>query len=77
MNWRDHISVDPEILAGKPVVRGTRLGVDLLLELFAAGWTVEQVLTNYPVLTPDAVKAVFAYASSSGSSSRSIVISAS
>jgi uncharacterized protein (DUF433 family) len=62
MNWREHIAVDPAVLTGKPVVKGTRLGVDLILDLFAEGWTVDQVLENYPTLTPEALKAVFAYA---------------
>lgn len=62
MNWRDYIHADPAVLAGKPVVRGTRLGVEFLLELFAAGWTHDQVLESYPHLTPDALRAVFAFA---------------
>jgi uncharacterized protein (DUF433 family) len=62
MNWRDYIDSDSAVLAGKPVVRGTRLAVDFLLELFAAGWTTEQVLENYPQLTPEALRAVFAFA---------------
>ena len=61
-NWPDHITSDPQVLAGKPVVRGTRLAVDFILGLFASGWTQDQVLQNYPSLTPDALKAVFAYA---------------
>ncbi len=65
MNWRDHIASDPQVLAGKPVVRGTRLSVDFLLGLFAAGWTAEQVIKNYPSLTPDALRAVFAFAAES------------
>lgn len=56
--WGDHIASDPKILAGKPVVRGTRLSVDFLLGLFAAGWTQEQVLENYPQLTAEALRAV-------------------
>jgi len=62
MDWRRYIHSDPEILLGKPVVRGTRLSVDLILGLFAAGWTEEQVLENYPSLTPEALRAVFAFA---------------
>lgn len=62
MSWQTHITTDPEILAGKPVVRGTRLAVDFLLGLFAAGWSAEQVLASYPQLSPDALRAVFAYA---------------
>ena len=61
-NWSDHITSDPQTLSGKPVVRGTRLAVDFILGLFASGWTQDQVLQNYPSLTPEALKAVFAYA---------------
>ena len=62
MDWRDYIHTNEEILAGKPVVKGTRLAVDFILNLFASGWTHEQVFENYPTLTPDALRAVFAYA---------------
>ena len=62
MDWSTHIAADPAVLAGKPVVRGTRLGVDFLLGLLAAGWTAEQVLAAYPQLTPEALRAVFAFA---------------
>jgi len=61
MNWRDHIEVDPDVLAGKPVVRGTRLSVEFVLGLFAQGWTPEQVLDNYPTLRPADLQAVFAF----------------
>lgn len=62
MNWRPHIATDPEVLAGKPVVRGTRLAVDFILGLSAAGWTEKQVIENYPDLTPESLRAVFAFA---------------
>ncbi len=62
MDWQRFIHSDPEVLAGKPVVRGTRLSVDFLLDLFAAGWTAEQVLESYPSLTREALQAVFAFA---------------
>lgn len=62
MNWREHVHSDPEILTGKPVVRGTRVAADFVLELFAAGWTHEQVLESYPQLTPEALRAVLAFA---------------
>lgn len=65
MNWREYIHSDPEVLADKPVVRGTRLAVDFLLGLFAAGWTQQQVLESYPALTPEALRAVFAFAAES------------
>ncbi len=62
MDWKEYITADPGILGGKPVVRGTRLAVDFILGLFAAGWTESRVLENYPELTPESIKAVFAYA---------------
>lgn len=62
MGWQDYIHSDPEVLLGKPVVKGTRLAVDFLLGLFAVGWTPEQILENYPNLTPEALRAVFAFA---------------
>jgi uncharacterized protein (DUF433 family) len=62
MDWQAYIHADPNILAGKPVVKGTRLAVDFLLGLFAAGWTEEQLFESYPSLTPDALRAVFAFA---------------
>jgi uncharacterized protein (DUF433 family) len=65
MHWREHIHADPEILAGKPVVTGTRLSVEFLLGLLGAGWTHEQLLANYPTLTAEALQAVFAFAAES------------
>lgn len=62
MEWSVYIHSDPEILVGKPVVKGTRLAVDFLLGLFAAGWSEQQVLESYPRLTPEALQAVFAFA---------------
>ena len=62
MEWREHIHSDPAVLLGKPVVKGTRLSVEFLLGLFAAGWSEKQVLENYPTLTTTGLRAVFAFA---------------
>ncbi|GIV19266.1 MAG: hypothetical protein KatS3mg023_1017 [Armatimonadota bacterium] len=62
MDWRAYIHSDPKILRGKPVVKGPRLSVDFLLGLCAAGWSEEMVLRNYPTRTPEAIRAVFAFA---------------
>ena len=43
MTWEERIVVDPQILAGKPVVRGTRLAVELIVDLFAQGWSEEEI----------------------------------
>ncbi len=62
MHWTDHIVADPAILAGKPVVRGTRLAVEFILDLLAQGWTREALRASYPQLTDEALQAVFAFA---------------
>jgi uncharacterized protein (DUF433 family) len=61
MNWREHIHSDPTVLLGKPTIKGTRLSVELILELFELGWTKEMILESYPKLTDSSIKAVFAY----------------
>jgi uncharacterized protein (DUF433 family) len=63
MDWRDRITVDPRILAGKPIVKGTRISVELVIDLLAAGWTSQQLLDSYPTLQADDVRACLAYAS--------------
>ena len=62
MNWHDHIHSDSSILAGKPVIRGTRLSVAFLLGLLAEGWTEQDILENYPQLSGEALRATFAFA---------------
>ena len=62
VNWQDYIHSDPNILVGKPVVKGTRLAVDFIQGLYGAGWTEKQILESYPHLTPEALRAVHAYA---------------
>lgn len=62
IDWREHIHSDPDILVGKPVVKGTRLSAEFILGLFSAGWSQEQVLENYPALTPQKIRAIFAFA---------------
>jgi uncharacterized protein (DUF433 family) len=63
MTLSERIVVDPEILAGKPVIRGTRLAVEFILELLAAGQSEKEILDNYPGLTREDILACLAYAS--------------
>jgi len=63
MRLSERIVVDPEILAGKPLIRGTRLAVEFILELLAAGQSETEVLTNYPGLTREDILACLSYAS--------------
>ena len=62
MDWRDRIVSNPEILVGKPVIKGTRISVELILGWLANGWTFEQVLESYPHITRDDIQAALAFA---------------
>jgi uncharacterized protein (DUF433 family) len=61
-NYRQYITVDPNVLFGKPAIRGTRIPVDLVLDELAGGTSIEQLLEEYPRLTREAINAVFAFA---------------
>ena len=65
MNWQDYITIDPDILVGKPVINGTCLSIDFVLGLFAQGWSEAEILRNYPGITVTDLRACFAYASES------------
>ena len=62
-DWQTRIVIDPQILVGKPTVRGTRLAVEFIIDLLAQGWTEEEILHNYPGLTHEDVQACLSYAS--------------
>jgi len=62
MDWQDRIRVDPKVLVGKPVIKGTRIAVEFLMELLAEGWSHEQILKSYPHLTADDIQAALHYA---------------
>jgi uncharacterized protein (DUF433 family) len=63
MNWRERIIVDPDILVGKPIVKGTRISVEFVVDLLGRGWTQEQILREYNHLSAEDVQACLAYAS--------------
>jgi uncharacterized protein (DUF433 family) len=62
MEWQERISIDPKVLVGKPVIAGTRLAVEFIVELLAEGWTRDEVVKNYPQLTLDDIQAALHYA---------------
>ena len=62
MDWKDHIETDPDICGGRPRIKGTRLTVEFLLGLKAAGWSEARILENYPHIADDDLRAVFAFA---------------
>lgn len=57
VDWRQHIAADPEVMYGKPCIKGTRIPVDLILDKLAAGQPVEDLLAGYPQLTEEDVRA--------------------
>jgi len=60
-DWRSRITVDPSVLVGKPIIKGTRIAVEFILELLANGWTLEDILRNYPQLKKEDVRAALKY----------------
>ena len=62
MDWQERIIVDPQILVGKPVIKGTRLAVEFIVDLMAQGWSEDEILRNYPGITKDDIRACLSYA---------------
>lgn len=65
MDYQERIASDPNIMAGKPVIKGTRLTVEFVLNLLAQGWDKEEILRNYPGLTHEDIVACQQYAAKS------------
>ena len=62
MSWKSRIILDEKVLTGKPVIRGTRISVEFIVDLVAQGWSVEQILRNYPMLKKQDIEAALKYA---------------
>ncbi|TWT45835.1 hypothetical protein RAS1_22700 [Phycisphaerae bacterium RAS1] len=62
MNWQDRIVADPAVLVGKPVIKGTRISVELVIGLLARGYSREQVLQQYDHLSSEDIQACLEYA---------------
>ena len=62
MDWKDRIEVNPAVLVGKPIIKGTRISVELILDRVADGWTMEDVLGAYPNIKRDDVLAALSFA---------------
>lgn len=65
MNWQEYIESNPKIMFGKPVIKGTRIPVDLILEKLSLGESFAQLLEAYPHLTERAILACLAFAAAS------------
>ena len=62
MDWPERISLNPEVLCGKPVVKGTRISVELVLDLIGSGWTEKEILEEYPRMSAEDIRACVQYA---------------
>lgn len=62
MDWTDRIEIAPNRLSGKPVVRGSRIPVALVVEMLADGWDAERIMASYPTLSADDIHACLHYA---------------
>ncbi len=62
MNWRDRIGADPDVLVGKAVIKGTRISVELVMDLLARGYSHDDVLAQYPSLSVADITACLGYA---------------
>ncbi len=63
MDWNERIIIDESILVGKPVIKGTRISVEFVIDLLARGWTIDEILEEYDHLTYEDIQACFSYAS--------------
>ena len=62
MDWQSYISADSGVLAGKPVIKGTRISVELILDCLGRGWSMDDILNQYPHLTRQQITAAVEYA---------------
>ena len=62
-NWKDRIAIDEAILTGKPVIKGTRLAVEFIIDLLSRGWSEAEILENHPGIVVEDIRACLAYAS--------------
>ena len=60
-NLLQRITLDQQVLRGKPVIRGLRISVEMILELLAKGSTRQEILEDYPVLEPEDIQAALSY----------------
>ncbi|HWR25379.1 MAG TPA: DUF433 domain-containing protein [Methanosarcina sp.] len=63
MTWRERIIIDPAILVSKPIIKGTRLAVEFIIDLLARDWSESEILRNYPGLTQEDIQACLSYTS--------------
>ena len=74
MDWRSRIVADTNVLVGKPVIKGTRISVELVIDLLAGGYSPDQIRHQYDHLTLDDIQACLAYAREVISSERMFAV---
>jgi uncharacterized protein (DUF433 family) len=74
MDYRQYITINPEVRSGKPCVKGTRITVGDVLGYFASGMSEKQVLDDFPELSHDSILACFAYAAAAQEGTQSVVV---
>jgi uncharacterized protein (DUF433 family) len=62
MDWQSRIEFKDDVLAGKPVIKGTRLAVEFVVDLLSQGWSEQDILDNYPTIRAEDIRACLAYA---------------
>lgn len=62
MSWKSRIVLDEKILAGKPIIRGTRISIEFIVDLVAQGWSNEQILSSHTMLKKQDIEAALKYA---------------
>jgi uncharacterized protein (DUF433 family) len=65
MKWQDYIIADPKVMLGKPVIKGTRITVELVIERLGQGQTIDELLISYPHITRESIMACLQYAAQS------------
>lgn len=63
LDSQPRITLNPDILAGKPIIRGTRLSVEFIIDLLAQGWSTDDIIRNYPGISFEDIQACLSYAS--------------
>jgi uncharacterized protein (DUF433 family) len=62
MKWQDRIEINPKVLVGKPVIKGTRIAVEFVVDLLGRGWSSQQIIDEYDHLTSEDIRACLVYA---------------
>ena len=72
--WQERITIDPTVLTGKPVIKNTRLAVDLIIAFLANGWTEVDIFSNYPGVTHEDILACLQFKSDSNRTNQNMLM---